>query len=77
MKILLDMNLSPEWVPSLEQAGFVCVHWSAVGNPRATDADRPPEEDDTRGYVAEYYDQLRSFVMDAAVEGEAVLISMT
>lgn len=39
MKVLLDMNLSPEWVPFLEQAGFTCVHWSAVGNPRATDAE--------------------------------------
>ncbi len=39
MKVLLDMNLSPEWVPFLEQAGFVCVHWSTVGNPRATDAE--------------------------------------
>jgi predicted nuclease of predicted toxin-antitoxin system len=33
------MNLSPEWVPFLEQAGFACVHWSAVGNPRASDAE--------------------------------------
>jgi len=39
LKILLDMNLSPEWVPFLEQAGFSCVHWSAIGNPRATDAE--------------------------------------
>jgi hypothetical protein len=39
--------------------------------------DRPPEEDDTRGYVAECYDQLRSFVVDAAADGEALLISLT
>jgi hypothetical protein len=39
--------------------------------------DRPQEEDDTRGYVSEYYDQLRSFILDAAVEGEALLIAMT
>jgi hypothetical protein len=38
--------------------------------------DRPPEEDDTRGYVAEYYDRLRSFVIDVASEGEAMLISL-
>ncbi len=37
MKILIDMNLSPEWVPFLEQAGFVCAHWSVVGDPRAPD----------------------------------------
>ena len=39
MKVLLDMNLSPEWVPFLEQAGFTCVHWTMVGNPRAPDAE--------------------------------------
>jgi hypothetical protein len=35
--------------------------------------DRPPHEDDTRGYVVEYYDTLRSFVTDAARKGEAML----
>ena len=39
--------------------------------------DRAPEEDDTRGYVAEYYEQLRSFILDAAAAGEALLISIT
>jgi hypothetical protein len=39
--------------------------------------DRPPEEDDTRGYVEEYYDMLRSFILDAASEHEALLISVT
>lgn len=39
MKILVDMNLSPEWVLFLEQAGFACVHWSRVGDPRASDAE--------------------------------------
>ncbi|BAY61191.1 hypothetical protein NIES22_12520 [Calothrix brevissima NIES-22] len=37
MKILLDMNLSPDWVPVLESAGFAAVHWSTIGNPSATD----------------------------------------
>jgi predicted nuclease of predicted toxin-antitoxin system len=39
VKILIDMNLSPAWVPFLTQAGFECVHWSSVGNPRAPDAE--------------------------------------
>lgn len=38
MKILLDMNLSPSWVRFLEQEGFEAMHWSTVGDPRATDA---------------------------------------
>lgn len=37
MKILLDMNLSRDWVPVLESAGFEAVHWSTIGNPSATD----------------------------------------
>jgi predicted nuclease of predicted toxin-antitoxin system len=39
VKILIDMNLSPEWVSFLEQAGFMCAHWSTVGNPRAPDSE--------------------------------------
>jgi predicted nuclease of predicted toxin-antitoxin system len=39
VKILLDMNLSPEWVPFLGNAGFDTVHWSAVGDPRASDSE--------------------------------------
>jgi predicted nuclease of predicted toxin-antitoxin system len=38
VRILVDMNLSVEWVPLLEQAGWPAVHWSAVGDPRADDA---------------------------------------
>ena len=37
MKILIDMNLSPEWVDVLRRHGFDVVHWAQVGDPRATD----------------------------------------
>jgi predicted nuclease of predicted toxin-antitoxin system len=37
MKIVIDMNLSPDWVPVFIQAGYGAVHWSTVGDPRATD----------------------------------------
>ena len=37
MKILVDMNLSPFWVPVLERHGWPAVHWSDVGDPRAAD----------------------------------------
>ena len=37
MKLLIDMNLSPDWVSVLSQAGHVAVHWSSVGSPRAKD----------------------------------------
>lgn len=37
MKILIDMNLSPEWIPVLEAAGWAAKHWSHIGNPKAED----------------------------------------
>jgi predicted nuclease of predicted toxin-antitoxin system len=38
VSILVDMNLSEEWISHLEQAGWRAVHWSSVGDPRAEDA---------------------------------------
>ena len=37
LKILVDMNLSPDWVPLLQNAGWSAMHWSAVGDPKAAD----------------------------------------
>lgn len=37
MKVLVDMNLSPDWCGVLRQQGWEAVHWSAVGDPRASD----------------------------------------
>ena len=31
MKVLIDMNLSPEWVGFLEREGHQAIHWSEVG----------------------------------------------
>jgi predicted nuclease of predicted toxin-antitoxin system len=36
-QILIDMNLSPDWVPVLQRNGWQAVHWSTVGDPRADD----------------------------------------
>jgi predicted nuclease of predicted toxin-antitoxin system len=38
MKILIDMNLSPGWVEVFRQQGWEAIHWSSVGDARATDA---------------------------------------
>lgn len=38
MKILIDLNLSPEWVEVLERYGWKAVHWSTIGDPRAEDS---------------------------------------
>jgi predicted nuclease of predicted toxin-antitoxin system len=37
MKLLIDMNLSPDWIDVLKQAGHQPEHWSTVGDPGATD----------------------------------------
>jgi predicted nuclease of predicted toxin-antitoxin system len=37
MRLLVDMNLSPSWVPFLQKAGLEALHWSAVGAPDAPD----------------------------------------
>ena len=39
MKLVIDMNLSPDWVPLLQEHGFEAVHWSSVGAPNADDTD--------------------------------------
>lgn len=37
MKILIDMNLSPDWVAVFAKHQISAVHWSTIGNPRAED----------------------------------------
>lgn len=39
MKLLIDMNLTPQWVPVFEKYDWECVHWSEIGDPRADDVD--------------------------------------
>lgn len=31
MKLLIDMNLTPEWVPFFKSRGFEAIHWSQIG----------------------------------------------
>ena len=37
IRIVIDMNLSPDWVAELGRHGWSVVHWSSVGDPKATD----------------------------------------
>lgn len=37
MKILIDMNLSPDWVELFVREGWEATHWSNAGDPRAQD----------------------------------------
>lgn len=37
LSVVVDMNLSPEWVATLTREGWQAVHWSTVGDPHASD----------------------------------------
>ena len=37
LRILVDMNLSPDWVDVLQRLGWTTIHWCNVGSPSATD----------------------------------------
>ena len=37
LRLVIDVNLSPEWVAILNEAGFEAVHWSQIGDPSASD----------------------------------------
>jgi len=39
MKLLVDMNLSPEWVRVLEEGGWEATHWSIIGDAGASDSE--------------------------------------
>jgi predicted nuclease of predicted toxin-antitoxin system len=38
VQLVVDMNLSVEWVGELGRNGWSAVHWSTIGDPRADDA---------------------------------------
>lgn len=39
LRLLIDMNLSPDWEPWFRAHGIDSLHWSLVGNHRASDAE--------------------------------------
>ena len=38
VQLVIDMNLSIEWVTELAPHGWSAVHWSTIGDPRAVDS---------------------------------------
>ena len=38
VRLVVDMNLSVEWVAELARNGWAAVHWSTIGDPRADDS---------------------------------------
>jgi len=39
MRLLIDMNLAPSWVPFLESNGVSAIHWSTIGRIDAPDTE--------------------------------------
>ena len=37
LRLVVDVNLSPDWVPVLTDAGIPAVHWTQVGDSSAPD----------------------------------------
>jgi len=37
LRLVIDMNLSPEWVAENSRNGYESVHWSTICDPRDTD----------------------------------------
>lgn len=55
MKLLVDMNLSPRLVDLLSDAELEAIHWSTIGDPRASDL-KIMEWARTEGYVIVTHD---------------------
>jgi predicted nuclease of predicted toxin-antitoxin system len=39
MKLVVDMNLSPDWIPMLQAQGWAAKHWSEIGPANAPDTE--------------------------------------
>ena len=73
MKLLIDMNLSPEWVEALKQGGWDAVHWSAIGDPCATDS-TIMEWARANGYVVFTHDlDFGALLATTRVQGPSVI----
>src|SRR5579863_10433896 len=68
MKLLVDMNLSPRWVPLLVHAGWEAVHWSSIGKGNAPDSEVMSYAN-RHGYVVITHDMDFSAML-AATHGE-------
>lgn len=73
MKLLIDMNLSFGWVEVFEEQGWQAVHWSTVGDPRATDT-TIMQWARTKGYVVFTHDlDFGSLLATTCAQGPSVI----
>ena len=69
MKLLIDMNLSPDFTSYLRRHGVDAAHWSEIGNPDANDAKIMGYADE-HGYVVITLDLDFSAIL-AATQGKS------
>lgn len=55
MRFVVDMNLPPAWVAAFQAQGYGAVHWSEIGDPKATDR-TILEWADREGYIVFTHD---------------------
>lgn len=73
MKLLVDMNLSPEFCPAISKDGLVAIHWSAVGRSTAPDTEIMQYARD-HGYVVISHDLDFSAILAAThAQGPSVV----
>jgi predicted nuclease of predicted toxin-antitoxin system len=73
MKCLLDMNLSPLWADIVAPEGWPAVHWSSVGDARASDAQIMVWAADN-GYVVLTFDlDFAALLAATGAEGPSVV----
>ncbi|HET6428584.1 MAG TPA: DUF5615 family PIN-like protein [Phycisphaerae bacterium] len=73
MKLLIDMNLSPRWVHALQDRGYECVHWSAIGDPGASDAELMPWAVDNGHVVLTHDLDFGAILAATKAEGPSVV----
>ena len=67
------MNLSPDWVATFAAAGIESVHWLAVGDPKADDAEII-EHARTNGYIVFTHDlDFGTILTMTRAEGPSVI----
>jgi predicted nuclease of predicted toxin-antitoxin system len=73
MKILVDMNLPPEWVEFFAAHGIEAVHWSRLGDPRARHSEIMAWARERRHIVFTHDLDLAAIVATTNAEGPSVL----
>ncbi len=73
MRLLIDMNLSPDWVGVFRQQGWEAIHWSTIGDWHAPDH-IVMNWANVNGYVVSTHDlDLASLLATTRAQGPSVV----